>query len=258
MLTRVIAWYARRIVNVNINIVLAGVLALVPVLAVVKLAEHFLATKKLRNGLLQETLETHHHFVISGITFIADIVFDVGIYFLLHWLANHAPRKGALVVVEQRMEGVADAAVESVPFFKDAAKVQIQRAVLSPLLYFLWLGTQFFFMNAWEWSVVWATVVGFCIAIGTVRTLHTFWMLREERRKQAIVCGLVCAKCGFNLCNVPGDGPGVCPECGKPFARPARGPGGTCPPCESEPAVSTPAPAPAPSEKSTASASPTK
>jgi hypothetical protein len=192
MIARVVAWYARRIVNVNINIVLAGALALVPVLLVVRLAEHFMATQKLRNGALQETLETHHHFIISGVTFLSDITFDVAIYFLLHWLANHAPRKALLKNVEERMERVADAAVQSVPFFKDAAKVQLQRAVLSPLLYFLWLGAQFFFMNAWEWPVVWSTVVGFCIAISTVRTIHTFWMLREERRARAkaFVAGL--------------------------------------------------------------------
>ncbi|HMN41556.1 MAG TPA: hypothetical protein PKE29_11975 [Phycisphaerales bacterium] len=219
MIARVVAWYARRIVNVNINIALAGVLALVPVLAVVKLAEHIMATRKFRNGALQETLETHHHFIISGVTFVSDIVFDVAIYFALHWLANHAPRRAMLLRVEQRMGEVADAAVESVPFFKDAAKVQLQRAVLSPLLYLLWLGVQFFCMNALEFSVVWATVIGFCIAIGTVRTIHTFWMLREERKLRAIACGVLCGKCGYALRGIDA---GMCPECGKPFARPGR------------------------------------
>ncbi len=219
MISRVVAWYARRIVNVNINIVLAGVLALVPVLAVVKVAEHLMATRRFRNGVLQETLETHHHLVISGITFVSDIIFDVAIYFALHWLANHAPRRAMLLKVEQRMEEVADAAVESVPFFKDAAKVQLQRAVLSPLLYLLWLGAQFFFMNAMEFSVVWATVIGFCIAIGTVRAIHTGWMLWEERKLRDIASGTVCGKCGGELKGVDS---GVCPECGKAFVRPGR------------------------------------
>ncbi len=228
MIARVVAWYARRIVNVNINIVLAGVLALVPVLGVVKLAEHLMATRVLKNQDWQDRLETHHHFIISGVTFLSDIIFDVAIYFLLHWLANHAPKKAILRNVEQRIEDVADAAVESVPFFKDAAKVQLQRAVLSPLLYFLWLGAQFFFMNTLEWPVGRATIVGFCIAIGTVRTIHTFWMLREERKQRAVACGLVCGKCGHDLCGIACEekpGAGVCPECGKPFSRPAGGNG---------------------------------
>ena len=185
MFAHVIAWYAKRIVNVNINIILAGVLALAPVLAVVKFAEHLLASPKLQNGVLADKLEAHHQLIISGVTFVADIIFDVAIYFLLHWLANHTPRKAMHPMVEQRIERVADAAAENVPFFKDAAKVQLQRMVMSPLLYFLWLGSQFAFMNVLDWSAVWATVVGFCIALGVVRTIHTFWMLRDERRARA-------------------------------------------------------------------------
>jgi hypothetical protein len=185
MFANVVAWYAKRIVNVNINIILAGVLALAPVLGVVKLAEHLLASPKFQNGVLRDKLEAHHQLIISAITFLADIIFDVAIYFVLHWLANHTPRKAMNPKVEERMERVADAAAENVPFFKDAAKVQFQRMVMSPLLYFLWLGSQFAFMNAFDWTAVRATVVGFCIAIGTVRTIHTFWMLREERAAKA-------------------------------------------------------------------------
>ena len=180
MFGQVVAWYAKRIVNVNINIVLAGILALGPVLICVKVAEYLLSSGLVKN----QRLHAHHHTVISAVTLVSDIVFDVSIYFVLHWLANHAGKR-IPAMMEQRIEGVADAAAEGVPFFKDAAKVQLQRAVLSPLLYVLWLGSQFVFMNAMDWSAVLATVVGFCIAIGVVRTIHTFWMLREERRQRA-------------------------------------------------------------------------
>ncbi len=180
MFAHVIAWYAKRIVNVNINIILAGILALGPVLVCVKIAEYLLSSGLVKN----QRLHAHHHTVISAVTLVSDIMFDVSIYFVLHWLANHAGKR-IPVKIEQRIEGVANAAAESVPFFKDAAKVQLQRAVLSPLLYILWLGSQFVFMNTMDWTAVWATVVGFCIAIGVVRTIHTFWMLREERRQRA-------------------------------------------------------------------------
>ncbi len=222
MFGNVIAWYARRIVNVNINIVLAGVLALVPVLGVVRIAQHLLATPRFQNGVLYEKLEAHHQLVITAVTFFADVIFDVGIYFVLHWLANHAPKKTLPVGVEQRMERVADAAADHVPFFKDAAKVQLQRAVLSPLLYFLWLGIQFVGMNVYGLTAVWATVLGFCVAIGTVRTLHTFWMLREERAHCAVSEGRVCGKCGYDLRATPAEISGTCPECGKEFRRPVK------------------------------------
>jgi hypothetical protein len=151
----------------------------VPVLGIVKFTEHLFLTGRVHSP----KLLARHHLVISGVTFFSDIICDVGIYFVLHWLANHTPRLAALR--KRQIEGVADAAAENVPFFKDAAKVQMQRAVLSPLLYFLWLGSQFVFMNVLGWWPVPATLTGFCIAMGTVRSIHTFWMLRDERRARA-------------------------------------------------------------------------
>ncbi len=186
MFGQVVAWYAKRIVNVNINIILAAVLALVPMLGVVRIAEYLLTSGLVKNAKLQ----THHKLVITGVTFLADVLFDVAIYFALHWVAHHMPRR--IAGVEHRIEGVADAAAEHVPFFKDAVKVQMQRAVLSPLLYFLFLGIQFVLMSNYDVSASWATVIGLAIAMGVVRTIHTFWMLREERRQRArcFVAGL--------------------------------------------------------------------
>ncbi len=229
MFANVVAWYAKRIVNVNINIILAGILALGPVLVCVKFAEYLLSSGLVKN----QRLHAHHHTVISAVTLVSDIIFDVGIYFVLHWLANHAGKR-IPVVVEQRIEGVADAAAESVPFFKDAAKVQLQRAVLSPLLYILWLGSQFVFMNVFEWSAVWATVGGFCIALGVVRTLHTFWMLREERRVRDRCAAAQPAKCCDALPNAKGIsecGPTVPHDNGHMPASPAtsRDPASTTP-----------------------------
>lgn len=152
--------YARRIVNVNVNIVLAGLLALPPTLLAVWLAH--------RAG-----VETP--WKITLITFVTDVVADVAIYYTLHWLANHWP---ALHVLRRDHPHKVHKAHLS--FFKDATLVQVERAALSPILYFLFLGTQHVLI-AHDWHPVPATVIGFAVGIGTARTLHTLWMLRQER-----------------------------------------------------------------------------
>lgn len=181
--------YAKRIVNINVNILLAGLLALAPTLLVVRMVENLL-----RAGVMSgATLRIGEKAIITGTTLLADIVFDVSIYFALHWIANHSgvfarlrmASVGAKVQRRQaRIEGIADAAVESVPFFKDATKVQFERMVLSPLLYLLFLGTQFLLMSVKHVPPVWATVIGFFVGITIARTLHTLWMIREERRQR--------------------------------------------------------------------------
>lgn len=206
MLRRLAILYARRVVNVNVNIVLAGLLALAPTLAVVRLMEYLLATGVVSGARLHLTGKM----IITATTFVADIIFDVAIYYALHWLANHWRRKG-----HDRIEGIAEAAAESVPFFRDATKVQLQRMVISPLLYVLFLGIQFVLMAAYHVRPVWATVVGFGVAILVARTLHTFWLLREERLGKEIALGRVCPGCRSDLRGVPNAEPRVCPECGK-------------------------------------------
>ncbi len=169
------ALYARRVINVNVNIVLAGVLALGPVLVVVTLVEW-----ALHQGLgVAERLAAHQKLVIAAATLVADITFDVAIYYGLHWLANHTPwlKKKRLA----QIEAVADAAIQETPFFKDATKVQIERMVLSPLLYILWLGMQQTLMNVVHLSAATATVIGFCVGMASTRAVHTMWMLRQER-----------------------------------------------------------------------------
>jgi hypothetical protein len=190
--------YAKRVVNVNINILLAGLLALAPTLLIVRLVEHLLQAGVVSGA----KLHLGEQAVITATTLVADIIFDVSIYYALHWLANHSGALGqgrlkrlkrlnpGVVVGAQvqkhqaRIEGIADAAVESVPFFKDATKVQFERMVLSPLLYTLFLGTQFVLMRVLHVRPVLATVCGFFIGITIARTLHTLWMLSEDRRRR--------------------------------------------------------------------------
>lgn len=152
-------WYDKRIVNVNVNVVAAGLLALIPTTIVAHAAKH--------------TFEIHHHGAIAAITFIADAVSDVVVYYVLHWIANHMPRATPRIV--------RSAAYGGMGFVKDATLVQFERACLSPLLYVIALGGQQVLMGRGV-SVAWATMIGFVIAIAITRVLHTIWMYRAEVR----------------------------------------------------------------------------
>lgn len=149
--------YTRRIINVNVNVVLSGVLALVPLSLTVHLATNILGLQ--------------HKLAISAITFFADITFDVLIYFILHWLANHS----------SLFSRFSDPAMMQPSFFRDATVVQFERAVLSPLLYAVALGLQALLIHRGV-GPVYATIVSFSIGIAVSRVLHTIWMLKQERR----------------------------------------------------------------------------
>jgi hypothetical protein len=155
-------WYARRIVNVNVNIIAAGLLALVPV-ALAVYAIH-------KTGLVTNP------WLITAITFVLDVIFDFSIYFGLHYLANHGPLQKIVS---------ANPAYRGMSFIHDAGIVQVQRAILSPLLYVLWLGTQNYLLHHQILNGFWATVAGGVLGIGVSRVIHTVWMLQEERRRVA-------------------------------------------------------------------------
>lgn len=152
-------WYERRIVNVNVNIVLAGAMAMAITVAVMRMVVTFGLGNK---------------FAITGLTFLVDLVADVGVYFVLHWVANHAPNRPRVV----------NAAYGHLSYVKDATLVQFERAVLSPLLYVIALGLQHTLLRL-DWGVGWATAIGFTAGIACSRSLHTMWMLRQERRAEA-------------------------------------------------------------------------
>jgi hypothetical protein len=158
--------YARRIINVNVNIIVAGALALGFTVVVMTLIG--------RAG-LDERIHTASglsgKFIVGGLTFIVDLVADVAVYFLLHWLANHLPRKGANLI---------NPAYAKMTFLEDAGRVQVQRACLSPVLYVIALGGQHALLHL-EYSIAASTTIGFVSGITVTRILHTAWMWLEER-----------------------------------------------------------------------------
>jgi hypothetical protein len=155
-------WYRRRIVNVNINIILAGVLALIPTAAAAHLAEaHF---------------GVDHPLLMAAVTFFVDAVADIAVYYLLHWVANHMPIGGP--------REPTSAAYGHLPYLHDATLAQFQRMCLSPLLYIIALGGQYALHSWKEVPVVWATAISFIAGILVTRVLHTLWMVRAERQAE--------------------------------------------------------------------------
>jgi hypothetical protein len=148
--------YARRIVNVNVNVIIAGLLAMCLTLIPVHLTRNF----------------TENKFVIWGVTVGVDVLFDVAIYYALHWLANHMPRKERRPVLP---------GVTELSFLRDASLVQFERAMLGPIYYGVFSGVQLWTLHI-GWEREWATVAGIGSALATTRFLHTLWMIRCQRR----------------------------------------------------------------------------
>ena len=172
--------YTRRIVNVNVNVITAGILAMGITVGVLHLADRWglLAWLQSRVGNINFNLagrQVHlvgQKLVISGMTFFVDVISDILVYYALHWLANHLPR---------RLGFVATGAYAHLSFIRDATLVQFERGLLSPLLYLVALGTQNTLLHR-GWAVEPATAIGLGLGILMSRCIHTLWMIRQERR----------------------------------------------------------------------------
>jgi len=156
--------YDRRFVNVNVNVIVAGVLAMGITVGVMHSAGQL--------GL--DTEGETDKYLVTGLTFVVDLIADVAVYYLLHWFANHMPRK----IARARSPRYAD-----LSFVRDATLVQFERAVLSPLLYLIALGTQHALLR-YDYSIAGATALGFTLGIATTRILHTLYMYRMEARSR--------------------------------------------------------------------------
>ncbi|HYE60541.1 MAG TPA: hypothetical protein VD997_00970 [Phycisphaerales bacterium] len=175
------AFYSRRIVNVNVNVVAAGLIALAITIGVMHLADRWGLIARLQGiapdfgfDLLGRRFELEgHKFVISGLTFVVDLLADVLVYYGLHWLANHMPA--------QKCRPQTTVAYADLSFMRDASLVQFERAIISPLLYLVALGLQNTLMHKGV-SIEKATAAGFVLGIFTSRLVHTLWMLRQERK----------------------------------------------------------------------------
>lgn len=143
-----------KLININVNIIASGMLAI--------------AVAKYPVELATDRMPEHWHLAKSVVMALIDGAADVLIYYVLHWVANHwrpahetPPDRGR--------------------FWRNATLVQFERYALSPLFYAIAMGLSYTLMRTGTLSDSWAFVVGFGSAILVTRALHTAWMIRKGR-----------------------------------------------------------------------------
>lgn len=162
MLERLFRIYQRhRIININLNVIAGGLLAVGLTLIPVTLSRHF-------------TDSNLHITLIAGVS---DAIFDVMIYYALHWVANHwRPLRP-----KTRAE-VAERRAKKPSFFRDATLVQFERALLAPVYYAVALGLKYTLLEHGVERER-AFVIAFVSGIFVTRVIHTIWILFTDRAR---------------------------------------------------------------------------
>lgn len=147
----------KRIVNINLNILASGLLAVL--------------VAKYPVVLIGDWIGPERYITVTLAAGAVDMVVDVALYYALHWLANHwsPPWKRTRNAKPQRS------------FFRDASVVQFERAILSPLYYIIAMGLMFLLQKHAGMAHGWAFVVGFVFGLFVTRIVHTAWGLRTGR-----------------------------------------------------------------------------
>ena len=158
----------RRIVNINVNIFVAGMLSVFLALIPVYLSRYFI-----------DGDTTFDRILITVIAGVADVIFDVSIYYGLHWVANHWRPFGARDTDEAKK---LEAHATESRFVREATLVQLERLVLSPLYYGLALGGKFFLLEH-GFAREAAFVIAFAVAIVLTRIAHTIWGVKSGRMR---------------------------------------------------------------------------
>ncbi|MBX3322942.1 MAG: hypothetical protein KF757_08125 [Phycisphaeraceae bacterium] len=160
MWSRLLNLYQRkRIVNINVNVVVAGFLAIIIAKYPVLLATQWIGSEhKLVNA-----------FVAAAIDAVADVI----IYFILHWLANHCRQPKGRPVGPGRS------------FWRDASLIQFERLMLTPAFYVIAIGGMWGLQHAGI-QPSWSFVYSFGAAILLTRIIHTFWGLRTGRFRDVL------------------------------------------------------------------------
>lgn len=199
--------YARRIVNINVNITVASVVAALLASGVLHLTRYM--------GIPDGSP------LIPVIGPVVDWAVDLIVAVGLHWLANHWPKrwKRSRQLID-RADSVIDAApppglslmkdasqgthlphlphiplldrpeeakpkaeimpVKQESFVRDATAIQLQRLCLSPLFYLIGVGGLWLAENRWHWPREVAFFTWFCAAIVVTRVLHTIWLYKVD------------------------------------------------------------------------------
>jgi len=215
MLRWISTTYSKRIVNINVNVVIASFMAILLTTGVLHLSRYVGVTED------QKVL-------IMVITLTSDWILDIVIAVTLHWLANHWPKTWkrsrqlintadgvidaapptALSLVKDASQGhlpnipmphrpaalsgarnpadrpgepAAPKPANETSFVRDATAIQLQRLCLSPIFYLIATGGQWLLLNEGMGREL-SALTAFTAAIIVSRFLHTLWMLKTDTR----------------------------------------------------------------------------
>jgi hypothetical protein len=152
----------KRIININANIIAAGLLAIALSKAVVHLAHSLNA-----DG-------TPLFFTVVAV--FSDMVFDVAIYYALHWIANHWKPLAPRTEKDKRHHQS-----KPPPFFKDASLVQFERMILSPVYYLIAAGLMYALQKSGGLGPGFALLIAFPAGLFTTRVIHTWYGVKTGR-----------------------------------------------------------------------------
>jgi len=151
---RLVRFYQKsRLLNINLNLVVAGFIAI--------------ALAKFPVMLVEQRFEGQK-FLITLIAYGIDTAFDVAVYFGLHWIANHW-RPSAVHGTGKKPPLPA----HRKNFLLDAGRVQAERMILVPVFAAVSIGMMYSLQRYAGVSASWAFVYSFGTAILVTRTLHT-------------------------------------------------------------------------------------
>jgi hypothetical protein len=144
----------KRIVNINANILMSGLLAVL--------------VAKYPVDVVGRLIGEDHKILITLAAGGIDMVIDVALYYALHWVANHwtPPWKRQPAARPERA------------FFRDASLIQFERAILSPLYYLIAMGSMLALQHR-GWVPGWAFLTAFASGLLVTRVVHTAWGLRS-------------------------------------------------------------------------------
>ncbi|MEM1072032.1 MAG: hypothetical protein AAGB48_04685 [Planctomycetota bacterium] len=150
----------RRIININANIVASGLLSTALVMVLLWLIKDVLGIRWATWG-------------FTAFAAVADLILDVGLFAWLHWVANH----WRPLIGRNEKERTELAAPRPNPV-RDAAQLQFERAVISPLYYIIAVACTEALQQQ-GWHPAWAVGLAYPAGLAVTRTIHTVWGLRS-------------------------------------------------------------------------------
>ena len=150
----------RRVININANVVAAGLLSTALVAVLLWVLKRVLKTEWMSWG-------------YTAFSVGADIILDVAIFVALHWIANHwRPLKARSNREQTELSAVPPHVV------KDTAQLQLERTALGPLYYLIAAaGTEA--LQRLGLSAYWSVLIAYPLGLLVTRTIHTVWGFRS-------------------------------------------------------------------------------